>query len=132
MISEEKMIEAMKKRKLRIIMLCIMIGVFSGITVLWAFVIERTTGALEVVAGRYGSSVTIENMGEHLTESLTTCSDLTFIASTALVYLAFSAGALGFVIALLIGELTGRRSQRLIVSMWERIERLEKGIQGEN
>jgi len=129
MISEEKLIGRWKNRKLRIIPMCILIGVFSGLTVFWNYAIERSTGALEVVAGRYGPSVTMENLGEHLTESLTTCSDLTFIASKALVSFAISAAALVFMIALFIVELTGYGYQRIIVSMWERIERLEKGAQ---
>jgi len=129
MISEEKMIEKMKKRKLRITMLCVLIGVFSVLIFLWSYVIERATGAVEVVARRYGPTVTVENMGEHLTGALTACSDLTLNASMALVYLAFSAGVLGYAGTMLIAELMGYGQRRLIVSMWERIERLEKGAQ---
>lgn len=128
-ISEEKMIEQMKKRKTQIFGLCINIVILCVAMVTLGIFVEKGLDRINDNDHWTEAVVETQNIPEAWAGLFSYCAMLAFATSAVFITVMVMACALGFVIPLLIGELTGRRSRRLIVSMWERIERLEKGVQ---
>ena len=129
MISEEKMIEKMKKRKTQIVFLCIIIVFLCAVMVTLGIFIEKGLDRIEDNDYWAEAVVNTQNVPEAWAQLFSSCAMWAFTTSAIFIQVMVMACVLGFVIAILIGELNGSRSRRLIVSMWERIERLEKGVQ---
>jgi ABC-type phosphate transport system permease subunit len=128
-ISEEKMIEKMKKRKTKIVGLCITIVMSCVILVIGGIVIEKSLDRIEDNDYWAEAVVETQNVPEAWAQLFSSCAMLAFGTSKIYVAIMVVACALGVMAAQLFAELTGLGRQRIIVSMWERLERLEKGAQ---
>lgn len=129
MISEEKMIEKMKKRKTQIVALCITIVMTCVALVIGGNIIEKGLGRIEDNDYWVEAVVNTQNVPEARAQLFSSCAMLAYSTSKVFIAITVVACALGVMVAQLFVVLTGLGHRRLIVSMWEQIERLEKSAQ---
>ncbi|MBI3986826.1 MAG: hypothetical protein HY343_07905 [Lentisphaerae bacterium] len=125
MISEQKMIEQMQKRKIRIIALCFVIPLYG---VLLGLAIAAYQKATHVISPVLPYTFNIANLEQQLPDLLSTYANLSIAASRMYALGLMAACILGIFIGLLIVEIRGQTYDRLIVSMWKRLEKLEKDV----
>jgi hypothetical protein len=130
-ISEERMIEKMKKRKTKIVGLCIIIVMSCVILVIGGIVIEKGLDRIKDSDYWTEAVVNTQNVPEAWAQLFSSCAMLAFGTSKIYVMIMVMACVLGVMGVQLFAEFTGLGRQRLIVSMWERLERLEKAEQEE-
>jgi hypothetical protein len=128
MISEQKLIQQMQKRKTRIIALCVLVVVYC---LLLGVCIVTFRNVMSVVSPTPPYSFETASLAEHLPMLLTTYAELSVAASRLYVVLVLACCLLVVFIVMLIVEIRGQTQARLIVSMWKRLEELEKDVQHE-
>jgi hypothetical protein len=129
MISEEKVIQQMQKRKARIIALCVF-AVMSSL--LLGFTVATLLKGVNVIRPVHPYTFDSMKVAEHLPELLAAYAELTMAVSKMYALSLLLSCVLGVSIGQLIMEIRGQTHARLIASMWSRLKQLEKGVHPES
>ena len=126
MISEEKLIQQMQKRKMRIIALFIGIASYCLLLGLTIVALQKV---MSVVRPMSPYTFDTSSFTKLLPELLTTNTEISIAVSKTYILGLLLSCVLSMFIGMLIVEIRGATHARLIISMWKRLEKLEKDVQ---
>jgi hypothetical protein len=124
--NEEKVIRRLKRRNTKIICYAILVVLLSA--ALGFFWLQMVKIDERVTSERVRAMASFENLKSELPILFTYFQTLARVRAELIIDTHLVSGLLGFFLASLIIELIGQTKDAVIVSMWERIQSLEKEL----